>query len=171
MSDDAISGPVADDGTRLPFSVEDVPWEEYSHGTRFGTRFRQLGDYGGCSHVGVCMEEIAPGRQAYVAHYHMLEEEQLLVLQGRPTLRLGDETFDLEPGSYVVFPAGQKAGHALVNRTEETVRYLIIGERNPNEVTVHTDTGRVGVRLIGEGYHMADAMGYWDGEDAPGAAV
>jgi len=164
MADDVITGPVDGDGTRLPFSVEDVPWEEYSHGKRFGTRFRQLGEYGGCSHVGVCMEEIAPGRQAYVAHYHLLEEEQLLVLEGRPTLRLGERRIPMEPGSYVVFPAGQKAGHALVNETDEPVRYLIIGERNPNEVTVHTDTGRVGVRLVGEGYRMGESVDYWDGE-------
>ena len=164
MADDVITGPVDGDGTRLPFSVEDVPWEEYSHGERFGTRFRQLGEYGGCSHVGVCMEEIAPGRQAYVAHYHLLEEEQLLVLEGRPTLRLGERRIPMEPGSYVVFPAGQKAGHALVNETDEPVRYLIIGERNPDEVTVHTDTGRVGVRLVGEGYRMGDRVDYWDGE-------
>lgn len=164
MADDVIAGPVDGDGTRLPFSVEDVPWEEYSHGERFGTRFRQLGEYGGCSHVGVCMEEIAPGRQAYVAHYHLLEEEQLLVLEGRPTLRLGERRIPMEPGSYVVFPAGQKAGHALVNETDEPVRYLIIGERNPDEVTVHTDTGRVGVRLVGEGYRMGDRVDYWDGE-------
>ena len=164
MADDVIAGPVDGDGTRLPFSVEDVPWEEYSHGERFGTRFRQLGEYGGCSHVGVCMEEIAPGRQAYVAHYHLLEEEQLLVLEGRPTLRLGERRIPMEPGSYVVFSAGQKAGHALVNETDEPVRYLIIGERNPNEVTVHTDTGRVGVRLVGEGYRMGESVDYWDGE-------
>jgi uncharacterized cupin superfamily protein len=164
MADDVIAGPVDGDGTRLPFSVEDVPWEEYSHGERFGTRSRQLGEHGGCSHVGVCMEEIAPGRQAYVAHYHLLEEEQLLVLEGRPTLRLGERRIPMEPGSYVVFPAGQKAGHALVNETDEPVRYLIIGERNPNEVTVHTDTGRVGVRLVGEGYRMGDSVDYWDGE-------
>ena len=164
MADDVIAGPVDADGTRLPFSVEDVPWEEYSHGERFGTRFRQLGEFGGCSHVGVCMEEIPPGRQAYVAHYHMLEEEQLLVLEGRPTLRLGERRLPMGPGTFVVFPAGQKAGHALVNETEEPVRYLIIGERNPNEVTVHTDTGRVGVRLVGEGYRGDDTMDYWDGE-------
>ena len=164
MRDDVIAGPVDDDGTRLPFAVEDVPWEEYAHGERFGTRFRQLGEYGGCLHVGVCMEEIAPGRQAYVAHYHLLEEEQLLVLEGRPTLRLGEKRHQLEPGSYVVFPAGQKAGHALLNETDAPVRYLIIGERNANEVTVHTDSGRVGVRLMGDGYRMGDAVDYWDGE-------
>jgi uncharacterized cupin superfamily protein len=99
-----------------------------------------------------------------VAHYHFLEEEQLMVLEGRPTLRLGDSRYRLKPGSFVVFPAGQQVGHAIVNETDEPARYLIIGERNPNEVTVHTDTGRVGVRLIGKGYRMGDTMDYWDDE-------
>ncbi len=164
MADEIVKGPVRADGARLPFSVEDVPWEEYRHGSRFGTRFRQLGEFGGCSHVGVCIEEIPPGRQNYVTHYHFLEEEQVLVLEGRPTLRLGHETYQLEPGSYVVFPAGQEVGHALVNETDAPVRYLIVGERDPNEVTVHTDTGRVGVRLTGEGYRKADVVDYWEGQ-------
>jgi hypothetical protein len=34
----------------------------------------------------------------------------------------------------------------------------------PDEVTVHTDTGRVGVRLMGEGYLTADKMEDWEGE-------
>ena len=32
-------------------------------------------------------------------------------------------------------------------------------------MTAHTDTGRVGARLIGKGYRMADSMDYWDGEN------
>ncbi len=164
MAEGVVAGPVDGEGTRLPFSIEEVPWEEYARGERFGTRFRQLGAFGGCAHVGVCLEEIAPGRQNYVMHYHFLEEEQLLVLEGRPTLRLGTASYPLQPGSYVVFPAGQQVGHALVNETSEPVRYLMIGERNPAEVTVHTDTARVGVRLTGEGYRKEDVMDYWEGE-------
>lgn len=149
-----------------PFAVDVVPWEEQSHGARFGTRFRQLGQYGGCSHIGVCMEEVAPGRQNYPMHYHMLEEEHLLVLEGSATLRLADQTFALSAGGYVCFPTGQKAGHALVNTGDVPCRYLIVGERNPHEVTVYTDSGRVGVRLTGEGYRKSVTMEYWEGEDA-----
>jgi uncharacterized cupin superfamily protein len=164
MSDEVASGPVGEDGVRLPFSVEDVPVEEDAHGERFGTRFHQIGEYGGCSREGVSLEETPPGRQACVAHHRHLEEEQLLVLEGRPTLRLGERRIELEPGGCAVFPAGQKAGHALVNETDAPVRYLIIGERNPDEVTVHTDTGRVGVRLTGAGHRMDETVDYWDGK-------
>ncbi len=153
------------DGIFEPFSVNDVPWEEYSQGERFGIRFRQLGEFGGCSHVGVCMEVLEPGKQAYPAHYHMLEEEHLLVLEGGLTLRLGDKSYELATNDYVCFPAGQKAGHALINNSDEPCRYLIIGERNPNDVIVYPDSGRVGVRLTGEGYRKSATMDYWEGED------
>jgi uncharacterized cupin superfamily protein len=150
------------DGIFEPFHVDRVPVEEYSRGTRFGVRFRSLGEFGGGSHIGVSMEVLEPGRQTYPAHYHMLEEEHLLVLEGSATLRLGERTFELSVGHYVCFPAGQKAGHTLVNRTKEPCRYLIIGERNPNEVVVYTDSGRVGVRVLGEGYRKSATMEYWE---------
>jgi uncharacterized cupin superfamily protein len=152
-------------GLYEPFSVDDVPWEEYAKGDRFGLRFRQLGEYGGCSHVGVCMEELAPGKQTNPAHYHMLEEEHLLILEGSATLRLGDQSFALSTGDYACFPAGQKAGHTLLNQTDRPCRYLIIGERNPNDVIIYTDSDRVSVRLTGEGYRKSATMDYWDGED------
>ncbi len=153
------------DGVFEPFSTDDVPWEDYSRGERFGIRFRQLGEFGGGSHVGVCMEIIEPGKQSYPAHYHMLEEEHLLVLEGQVTLHLGDNSHEMSAGDYVCFPAGQKAGHTLVNNSKAPCRYVIIGERNPNDVIVYTDSGRVSVRLTGEGYRESATMDYWEGEE------
>ncbi|MEP7181151.1 MAG: cupin domain-containing protein [Betaproteobacteria bacterium] len=154
------------DGVFEPFRIERVPVEEYAQGERFGVRFQQLGEFGGAAHVGVCMEVLAPGKQAYPAHYHHLEEEHVLVLEGAATLRLDDKSFEISAGHYVCFPAGQKAGHALVNHTAAPCRYLVIGERNPHDVIVYTDSGRVGVRLTGEGYRKSASMEYWEGERA-----
>jgi len=161
MSDDQ-SKPVP---IREPFLIENVPWDAYSQGTRFGSRYRQLATFGGASHVGVCLEELEPGKQSCPNHYHYLEEEQLMMLEGSCTLRLGDKDFVLTPGSYVVFPAGQQAGHHLFNHTTGVCRYLIIGERNPHDVIVYPDSGRVSVRLTGEGYDSSATMAYWQGED------
>jgi uncharacterized cupin superfamily protein len=104
------------DGIYEPFSIERVPWVEHSHGGRFGMRFRELGQYGGGRHAGVCLEVLEQGRQSNPAHYHI------------------------------------------------PCRYLIIGERNPSEAVVYTDSG-VGVRLTGEGYRKSATMDYWAGED------
>ncbi|PKN59550.1 MAG: cupin [Deltaproteobacteria bacterium HGW-Deltaproteobacteria-14] len=161
-----------DEGVFEPFEIAAVPWDGYDHGERFGVRFQELGAFGGGTHVGVCLEELAPGKRTYPLHYHMLEEEHVYVLEGRMTLRLGGRRFELRPGMYVCFPAGQKVGHSLDNHTDAPCRYLIIGERNPAEVVVYPDSGRVGVRLLGEGYRGSATMGYWEDEpedDAPGS--
>jgi uncharacterized cupin superfamily protein len=150
-------------GLYEPFASEVVPWETYGRGERYGVRFRQLGDYGGGTRVGVCLEELAPGKQAYPAHYHMLEEEHLFVLEGALTVRLGDERHPMKAGDYVCFPAGQRVGHAVINESETVCRYLIIGERNPADVVIYPDSGRVGVRLTGEGYRRSATMDYWEG--------
>jgi uncharacterized cupin superfamily protein len=145
-----------------PFHIDRVPTEEHSRGQRFGSRFKELGAFGGGTHVGVCMETLEPGKQACPAHYHMLEEEHLLILEGALTLRLGDRTYEMSAGHYACFPAGQKAAHALINNGTAPCRYLIIGERNPNDVSVYPDSGRVSVRLTGEGYRQSATMEYWD---------
>ncbi|WP_394780635.1 cupin domain-containing protein [Undibacterium sp.] len=150
------------------FSAEEVPWEDHAQG-KFTCRFRRLGKFGGGSHVGVGMEELAPGMRSCPNHYHMLEEEHLFILQGELTLQLGDKTHVMATGSYCCFPAGQKAGHSLYNHSAAVCRYLILGENNPNEVVVYPDSNRVGVRLMGEGYDKAAVMEYWAGE--PDAAA
>ena len=153
-----------------PISVESVPWEDWSEGTRFGSRFRHLttAAAGKDYHVGVQIEELAPGKQSSPAHYHMLEEEHLLVLEGRVTLRLGDEKYELSAGHYVCFPAGQKAGHCLVNESGAVCRFIVIGERKPNEVCVYTDSNKILVRAAGEIYDKAAVKPYWDGEKTKG---
>jgi uncharacterized cupin superfamily protein len=158
------SHPADAQGISEPFLVDAVPWEEFARGDRFACRTRALGEFGGGTHIGVNIEELPPGKSDCPAHYHHLEEEHLYLLSGTLTLRLGERTYELTPGSYVCFPAGQKLGHSIVNRGDIVARYLVIGERNPNDVIVYTDSGRVGVRLTGEGYHKSATMDYWEGE-------
>jgi uncharacterized cupin superfamily protein len=62
----------------------------------------------------------------------------------------------------VCFPAGQKVGHALVNHTDAPCRYLVLGNPQKHDVAVFPETGRVSVKLTGEGYH-GTPVGYWDG--------
>lgn len=146
-----------------PLSVEDVPWEEWHQGERFGSRVRQIGTYGGGSHVGVVIEELAPGKQSCPAHYHLLEEEHLLILEGQATLRMGKQTYEVSAGDYVCFPAGRAVEHNLVNNSAVPCRFLIIGEHNPHDVVVYPDSKKVLVRATQEVYRKA-VLDYWEGE-------
>jgi uncharacterized cupin superfamily protein len=148
----------------VPFSVDDVPWEEWHQGERFGSRMRPIGKYGGGSRVGVVMEELAPGKQSCPAHYHLLEEEHLLILEGQATLRMGEQTYEVSAGDYVCFPAGQAVAHTLLNNGTAPCRFLIIGEDNPYDVVVYPDSEKVLVRATQEIYRQA-SLDYWEGED------
>jgi uncharacterized cupin superfamily protein len=158
-----------DEAPKRPISSENVKWDEFSEGSRFAIRYRHLTSaaVGENYHVGFAVEELAPGKQSVPAHYHMLEEEHVYILEGTLTLRLGAERHAMKAGDYACFPAGQKAGHCLINESDKVCRYIIVGERNPNEVVVYTDSNKVLVRSLGrrEIYDRAATRGYWDGED------
>jgi uncharacterized cupin superfamily protein len=64
--------------------------------------------------------------------------------------------------------SGQRVGHALINHTSEPCRYLVVGNPHPHDVAVHTDTGRVSVKLAGESYRRSATMEYWEGVDVDG---
>lgn len=157
-----------------PISSHDVAWTDWSEVPRFGVRYRHLtrAAVGEDYRVGVAIEELMPGKQSSPAHYHVFEEEHVFVLEGALSVRIGAETHPMTVGSYVCFPAGQKAGHCLVNTSDAPCRYVIVGENNPNEVVVYTDSQKVLVRALGRRalFDLAARRGYWDGEDT-GLAV
>jgi uncharacterized cupin superfamily protein len=152
-----------------PISSRDVAWTDVSDVPRFASRYRHLtlAAVGADYRVGVSIEELPPGRQSAPAHYHVFEEEHVYILEGALTARIGAESYAMKAGDYVCFPAGQKAGHCLVNDSGAACRYVIVGERNPNEVAVYTDSNKVLVRALGRRaiFDLAAARGYWDGED------
>lgn len=158
MDDSAPSGPIR---------VDDVPWEEWSEGVRFGGRARHVGAAAGGTRVGVLIEELPPGRQSAPLHWHTAEEEHVWFLEGRATLRLGDARHPLAAGDYVCFPAGRPLGHCLVNDGDATCRYLVIGTRVPDDACLYPDSGKLLVRAAGRLIVAAGpALDYWDGEDA-----
>jgi uncharacterized cupin superfamily protein len=89
------------------------------------------------------------------------------VLAGRATLRLGDKRYEMKAGDFVAFPAGQRAGHCFINTTSEPFRYLIVGERNPNDVCIYPDSNKMLVRALDQEHDIFDLSAtrdYWDGE-------
>jgi uncharacterized cupin superfamily protein len=152
-----------------PFSSLDVAWTEFSEVPRFSLRYRHLSRaaMGNDYRVGVAIEELPAGKQSSPAHYHIFEEEHVYILEGALTARIGADIHEMKAGDYVCFPAGQKAGHCLINNTDATCRYVIVGERNPSEVVVYTDTSKVMVRALGRGsiFDLAAKRGYWEGEN------
>ena len=151
---------------RGPIAIDSVPWTEWSEGVRFANRYRVLSDTRKDGRkIGVSYEELPPGRQSAPFHYHMVEEEHIIALEGEATLRLGEERYPIKAGDYVGFPAGQRAGHCLINEGAEPFRFIMIGDRAENEVCVYPDSGKVMIYNLG-GLILRESKGldYWDGK-------
>jgi uncharacterized cupin superfamily protein len=150
-----------------PVAIEDLPWKEWNQGVRYESRFRVLSDTRGDGRkIGIAYEELRPGKQSAPFHYHLLEEH-IIALEGEATLRLGDHRCRIKAGDYVVFPAGQRAGHCLINETDAPFLFIIIGDNQPNEVCVYPDSQKIMIRGLGRSIiRDGNRLDYWEGERA-----
>ncbi len=93
-----------------------------------GRRKRKLGECFGLTYFGVNLTHLSPGAVSALAHSHSKQEEFILILEGSPTLVLGEAEFVWQPGDCYGFKAGTGIAHQLINRSEETVTYLEVGD-------------------------------------------
>ncbi len=98
-----------------------------------GRTKRKLGDVFALSNFGVNLTQLAPGAASALFHQHTTQDEFIYILEGSPTLLLGEEAFLLAPGECMGFKAGTHAAHQLINQSNETVTYLEIGDRSAND--------------------------------------
>jgi uncharacterized cupin superfamily protein len=97
-----------------------------------GREKRPLGDLFGLKNFGVNLTKLIPGGESALLHRHSRQDEFVFVLQGEPTLVTETEEVGLSPGMCAGFPAGGIA-HQLVNRTDDVVIYLEIGDRTSGD--------------------------------------
>jgi uncharacterized cupin superfamily protein len=97
-----------------------------------GRTKRKLGDMFGLANFGVNLTTLDPGGESALLHRHAKQDEFIYILEGNPTLRTDEGDVELAPGMCAGFPAAGIA-HQLVNRTDEAVTYLEIGDRTPGD--------------------------------------
>ncbi len=125
---------------------------------------RQLG----AELIGGSLYELEPGSRLWPYHTHHANEEWLLVVRGRPTLRTHDGDRELDAGDMVAFPRGEHGYHQLVNRTTEPIRVLMLSTRIGPDIVHYPDSGKFGARDASGKRLLMNRPGpfldYWDGE-------
>jgi uncharacterized cupin superfamily protein len=157
-------------------NIEDANFELRGGPPGFHAKRARIGYELGAETVGVSLWELPPGEAAYPYHFHYSDEEVVIVLAGRPTLRTPQGTRQLEQGEAVRFPLGEEGAHQLFNPGEELVRFLAVSSHGRPDIVVYPDSNKVSAseRLPeGGGVHLFfdrdDAVDYWQGEEPPGS--
>jgi uncharacterized cupin superfamily protein len=109
---------------------------------------RKLGDVFGLKNFGVNLTQLAPGAVSALVHFHTMQDEFIYILEGAPTLVVGEERFELSAGDCYGFPAGTGVGHQLVNRTTSGVVYLEIGDRTAGDMAAYPNDDLMFTQLL-----------------------
>jgi uncharacterized cupin superfamily protein len=127
--------PACDIEPKLTTSIYPEPFTSMVDG-RVKTK---LGEYFGLNNFGINFTELAPGAISALKHHHEKQDEFVYVLNGEPTLVMGDDEYKMKPGECVGFPKGSGVGHQLINRSDSPVTYLEVGDRTLGEFVDYPD--------------------------------
>ncbi|HEX8857457.1 MAG TPA: cupin domain-containing protein [Thermoleophilaceae bacterium] len=124
----------------------------------------------GAEQIGASVYELPPGQSVCPYHYEYPNEEWLMVLEGRPTLRHPEGEDELEPGDTVAFPPGPDGAHKVTNNTDERARIIMFSTEVPPFVAVYPDSDKLLVKPHRYDSHdrlmvrRESSVDYYDGE-------
>lgn len=123
----------------------------------------RLGDAGGLTQFGVNLVALAPGAMSSLRHWHLHEDEFVMVTEGECTLVQDAGETVMRAGDCAAFPAGVADGHHFINRSAAVARFVVVGTKAPREVATYSD-----VDLRGEMEAGRARFTYKDGIDWAG---
>jgi uncharacterized cupin superfamily protein len=152
-----------------PFEGKDA-FPSFPDGAGFGFRARRLAAAAGATQLGCTLYEVEPGKTAFPCHWHLSNEEAILVIAGTGSLRLGDAEVAVRAGDYVALPVGKDHAHQLVATGTETLRYYCISTMKDPEVAGYPDSRKIAFLSRRQGqplraiFYEEDARAYFDRE-------
>ena len=150
------------------FNLNADEWDRVEEREGWRSKDAWVGAKIGAELLGGSMYELEPGDRLWPYHTHHANEEWMIVLRGRPTLRTPEGEQELREGDVVCFNRGREGLHQVRNATEEPIRVLMLSTLLAPDVVEYVDSGKVSVvdakgkRLFRE-FRGPDAE-YWEGE-------
>ena len=122
--------------------------------------------------LGASIDIVPPGKRACPYHFHYVEEEMFIVLEGSGTLRVAGEMLAIREGDIMFIPPGPEYPHQILNTSDKVLKYLSFSINAETEICEYPDSNKYlafsrtsGPLLDGGKMHRAkDDLDYWDGE-------
>ncbi|MBA3264216.1 MAG: cupin domain-containing protein [Thermoleophilaceae bacterium] len=122
----------------------------------------------GAQQSGATVYELPPGQSVCPYHYEYGEEEWVVVLAGRATVRTPEGSELLAPFDVSFFPMGPTGAHQILNESDEPIRVLMWSTVVTPTATAYPDSGKVAVWTGDKAEDLivrrSSAVDYYDGE-------
>ncbi len=137
-----------------------------------GARSARLASGTAAQKMGASIDIVPPGKQSCPYHFHYVEEEMFVVLEGEGTLRVAGEMLTIREGDIMFIPPGPEYPHQIINTSDEPLKYLSFSVNADVDICEYPDSGKYlaysrtkGPLLDGGRMHrVKDDLDYWDGE-------
>jgi len=116
-------------------SIYPEPWASQMAGR---TSLR-LGEAAGLTQFGANLVMLAPGAKSSLRHWHLNEDEFVMVTLGECVMITEEGETLMRPGDCAAFPAGVANGHHFINKTNAEARFLVIGTKAKHEIATYSD--------------------------------
>lgn len=120
-------------------AFENIPNDSYSYpnDTETFTNGICLSRQFGMKNIAVWLERMPPGKRSSWPHAHSVEEEFVFVLEGNPHVILNGNEYVALPYTGIDFKAGSGVSHTLLNKTDDYIYYLCVGECEPEKDKIY----------------------------------
>ena len=122
----------------LPVRTGSISPEPYASMVK-GRSSLRLGDAAGLTQFGVNLVTLEPGAMSSLRHWHLAEDEFVMVTAGECVMVQDDGETVMRPGDCAAFPAGSTDGHHFINRSDRPAQFLVVGTKAPREVATYSD--------------------------------
>jgi uncharacterized cupin superfamily protein len=130
------------DLTKVPLKTGSIYPTPYADLIR-GRSSLRLAEAGGLTQFGVNLVTLQPGALSSLRHWHLVEDEFVMITAGECLLvEDGGETL-MRAGDCAAFPANIPNGHHFINRSAAPANFLVIGSKAPHEVVSYADVDLV----------------------------
>ena len=126
------------------FNLKGDEWDRTEDRPGWRSKDAWVGAHLDAELIGASMYELEPGDRLWQYHTHHANEEWMIVLRGRPTLRTPEGEQELGDGDVVAFPRGERGAHQITNRTAEPLRVLMLSTLISPDVIEYLDSGKIG---------------------------
>ncbi|MBB96986.1 MAG: transcriptional regulator [Rhodobacteraceae bacterium] len=99
----------------------------------------RIGTAGGLTQFGANLVFLEPGASSSLRHWHLKEDEFVMVTEGILMLHEDEGETEMRPGDCACFPANTPNGHRFVNRSDARAAFLVIGTKAPEETATYSD--------------------------------
>lgn len=130
------------DLTKVPVKTGSIYPSPYAE-MMVGRTSLRLGDAGGLTQFGVNLVTLQPGALSSLRHWHLAEDEFVMVIAGECILVQDEGETLMRSGDCAAFPANTPNGHQFINRSAEIASFLVVGSKAKREVATYSDVDLV----------------------------